>query len=544
MELDATRPIVQPKTVVYRCPCGNQLTVAIDTGGTCEKCQRQVSAKSLAFDQTSSTVAWEEQNFELAKTQPGLFAAGQPTGPGVVIEDEVAADDPAQLIGKRFGHFEIIAPIGRGGMGQVYRALDTSLQRYVAVKVLRSGIASSESQPASSSGEIDKLLQEAISQARVPHPNVVTIYYVGKDEGNPFLAMELVNGHTLNQRIAASDLTFKETAKIGLQLAEALRASFELDIIHGDIKPSNVLISRDGNAKLSDFGMARIASENKTVAAGGTPNYLAPELLRGATTSPQSDMYALGVTLFEMTFGDLPIKMRGNKVRGWIETHEKTNVEFPEPWPPDLPESWRTVLTKLLAKAPEDRFEDYDQLIGELERLQPNPNVTARFLPRLTAAAADWALVLLITVTFYTALRGPDPDLGWKLDFLTITSGSQWVIVFLTFLPIIGYTFAVYYFRQTLGRLLMHLKVVNQYGLRPSGRQMAIRSVLRMQFAWIVIFATLLFETPLRVVGLIAFIGGVMFFLVDLLYMLIASNGTSFHDWFARTRVVLDTDEQ
>lgn len=540
MEPDATRPITETRTVVYRCPCGNRLTLDLNQGGVCDQCQRSISPKSLAFDK-SSTVEWDELNFDLAVTQPGRFEFDE-ARPQVVLEDHDEGEDPELLIGKKFGHFEIIAPIGRGGMGQVYRALDTSLQRYVAVKVLRSGIASADENFASSDDEIDKLLQEAISQARVPHPNIVTIYYVGKDQGNPFLAMELVNGQTLNQRISDENLTFKETVHIGLMLARALRASFDLDIIHGDIKPSNVLIAKDGTAKLSDFGMARSASEKRGVAEGGTPNYLAPELLTGEATSVQSDMYALGVTLFEMTFRELPLVMKGNQVKAWIETHETKAVEFPKPWPPDIPELWRDVLSKLLAKRAEDRYDNYDQLLQDLERLQPQPNVTARFFPRLIAAGVDWVTVLLVTIGFQTALITIE---NVEASLLGIPMNQIWAISIglLTFLPIMGYSLVVYHWRHSIGRSLMHLRVANQYGLRPSGMQMAWRSVLRMQFPWIVILMTLLIGTPWAVVGYIGYITGGLFLLFDIIYMLISANGSSLHDWFAGTRVVLDTDE-
>lgn len=536
MDDNATRPIATTGTVVYRCPCGNRLTLAADKGGCCERCNRTVSPKSLAFDMTS-TLSSEEQNFDLATTQPGLGEEEDTTN---VASAEPSDEDADLLVGKTFGHFEIIAPLGRGGMGQVYRALDTSLQRFVAVKVLRSGIGNTDEQPASSHVEIDKLLQEAIAQARVPHPNVVTIYYVGKEDGNPFLAMELVNGDTLNQRIAAGDLAYQETASIGLQLASALRASFDLDIIHGDIKPSNVLIARDGTAKLSDFGMARSASENKSVAAGGTPNYLAPELLEGATMSRQSDMYALGVTLYEMTFGELPIKLYGSSVRKWIDTHETSQIEFPANWPADVPEAWRKVLLKLLAKNPDDRYDNYDELLHDFERMQTNSIVAARFFPRLIAAGVDWASVLLLTIGFQTAvliLAGQQSTVQGQL-------GSFWSVFIgaMTFLPIIVYTAVVYYWRQTIGRNLMHLRVVNPFGLRPLGRQMVIRSFLRMQFPWVVILVTLLVNTPLALVAYIGYILSLLFLLADIIYMLI-SNGRSFHDLFAKTRVVLDTDQ-
>ena len=537
MDQNATRPLAASKLVVYRCACGNRLTLDPAQGGTCEQCHRTVSARSLSLE-LSSTVPLEDENFELAQTQPGVVLGEEEVTQQVILEDDSSAD-ATQLIGRQFGHFEIISPLGRGGMGQVYRALDTSLQRYVAVKVLRSGIGSSSQRPDVPSVEVDKLLQEAVAQARVSHPNIVTIYYVGKEEGNPFLAMELVNGPTLNLRIAAGDLTFAETARVGLELASALQASFDLDMIHGDLKPSNVLMTADGTSKLSDFGMARKASDGGTVVAGGTPNYLAPELLVGKSTSPQSDMYALGVTLYEMTFGRLPITLRGQEVQRWIQMHEDAEIEFPTPWPPQVPESWRPILQRLLARRPEDRYPDYEELIEDLERLQPRSSVAARFVPRLIAAGIDWALVLLMTIGVQLLLVRMQPMINGR--------DAAWIgylMGVMTFLPMLSYLLIVYFWRQTIGRKLMHLRVVNQYSLRPTHRQMLLRSLMRMQFPWFVILQILLSEpTPQTLGGAVAYIISAVIMVLDLAYMLMASNGSSIHDRLVRTRVVLDTHD-
>ncbi len=307
------------RQILYRCTCGHQLKLDTSIGGFCPNCDQTVSPKMLKHDlamtmtinpgkmpagAVASSQA-DEKSFDRVLTGP-LGETRQDTGP---FSDE----DPKLLIGKSYGHFELVEPLGRGGMGQVYRGLDKSLQRYVAVKVLRSGIGSSN-MSSSSDREVDSLLQEAVAQARVTHPNIVTIYYVGKQEGDPFLAMELVNGNPLSKLISAGQLTFSHITPIALQVANALKFSYELDIIHGDIKPSNILVQANGMTKLSDFGMARRASDKSDGRLGGTPNYIAPELLTGAKPSIQSDMYALGVTLYEMTFGRLPVTLSGTTI--------------------------------------------------------------------------------------------------------------------------------------------------------------------------------------------------------------------------------------
>ena len=227
--------------------------------------------------------------------------------------------------GRTFGHFKIVDSLGQGGMGQVFRALDTSLKRYVAVKVLRSGLSASTN-ARSSDFEIEQLMQEAIAQARVIHPNITTIYYVGKEDETPFLAMELIYGQSIAEKIAEGPMVYSEIHSISSQLAGVLRFSHELDIIHGDIKPSNIMVQSNGIAKLSDFGLARRASKKQSSPFGGTPNYLAPELLEGESSSIQSDMYALGVTLFEMTFGRLPVSVSGASMKEWIASHEQLSL--------------------------------------------------------------------------------------------------------------------------------------------------------------------------------------------------------------------------
>jgi serine/threonine protein kinase len=525
--------------VIYRCPCGAELKLNTTSGGVCDHCSRRISPKALKHSNTN-TVAWNENLFLLSQTKDN--SKQDTVGQKVLLVDSDDLDANT-LVGKRFGHFEIVAPLGHGGMGQVYRALDTSLQRYVAVKILRSGIGSKESRTSSSEQEIDKLLQEAVSQARVSHPNIVTIYYVGKQDGDPFLAMELMDGENLKQRISEGELPFNETARIGLQLAHALQASFQLDIIHGDIKPPNVLMSNEGTVKLSDFGMARKASTNPVAATGGTPNYIAPELLLGKPVSIQSDMYALGVTLYEMTFGVVPVEMKGPVVGDWIELHESLDVQFPSPWPAQVPESWKDLLARLLAKNPENRYDSYEELIVDLTRLQASSTVAARFLPRLIAASMDWATVLLVTIGFQTLLV-----LGSsRLPVLTNLATRTVLLAVLTFLPIILYTLAIYFWRQSLGRNLMHLRVVNQYGLKPKRLEIAVRSLLRMQFPWFVIFFMTMVDNRdfgnVLVAVVIVYVLSGLCFLVDIGWMLLSSGGRSLHDFISGTRVVLDTGE-
>ena len=215
-----------------KCPCAHG-------GWQVAQCQRVISPDKLRQDASLALTLQRTESIQV--TVVGTTAQG----------DEGEAT--IQVLGRRFGHFELIEPLGQGGMGQVFRALDHSLQRFVAVKILRRGKNQNDER------QIELLLQEAIAQARVNHPNVATIYYVGREGGDPFLAMEFLDGGTLAEKIKAGPLSYPEIASIAVQIVNALRVSHRYDIIHGDIKPTNLLIKGTGEVKLSDFGMARSA---------------------------------------------------------------------------------------------------------------------------------------------------------------------------------------------------------------------------------------------------------------------------------------------
>jgi serine/threonine protein kinase len=376
------------------------------SGGTCPACGRKYAATVLGD----------------AATQ--IVSPGALCGEGSPAPELAAQAPPDPHRGEVLGHFRILAEIGHGGMGTVYRALDESLQRYVALKVVRAVDAT-----AADSRHIQRLLQEAIAQARVNHPNIVHIYYVGRDGNTPFFAMELVNGPTLARRLADAPLPFAEVVDMAGQLAEALRHAADYDVVHGDIKPGNVLLAGPHTVKLSDFGLARRLSEMTDPAAGivGTPNYLAPEAVQGAPPDVRSDLYSLGVTLFEMTFGRLPYSFTGSGLRERFRAHQEAAIEFPDPWPKTLPEGWRAVLARLLAKDPEARYQDYAELLEDLRRLRPVVRPAAGRVPRGLAWLVDLALANTAQQVFrgsltLAALSFPGTRPGLQL-FVALLSG-------------------------------------------------------------------------------------------------------------------------
>lgn len=514
--------------VAYRCSCGVEFSVSMENGGVCPKCTRKVSAQALQNDHLSVTTTLSSlQGDRLGQTRP---------------DHESRTAKSKDMVGRSLGHFELLEPLGQGGQGYVYRGLDKSLQRYVAVKVLQQSATERVV-----TDDVDRLLQEAVSQARVTHPNIVTIYYVGKESGEPFLAMELVAGRAASELIENGPIDFRRTVRTASQLTKALQFSYDLDIIHGDIKPSNVMIQEDGTVKLSDFGMARRVSEREASAIGGTPNYLAPEILAGQAPSMQSDMYAMGVMLYEMTFGRLPVLLSGRSVDDWLTTHRQTEIEFPSPWPDNVPERWQEVLARLLAKSPQDRYENYTDLKRDLDLVSPTKSLIARRAPRLIAAAIDILSVILFMLPLQLLISGEIGGVSVRLgEYLESRPVMAFLLYVLDVVPIVVYTMTIFFWRHSIGRALMQIRVVNRYGLKPYRARMVSRSILRMSFVWMLIasFWTRGLSNKFGVaVVMIPALAFGAFSIINLIYLMFSRYSETLHDRLYKTSVVIDTDE-
>jgi eukaryotic-like serine/threonine-protein kinase len=299
-----------------------------------------------------------------------------------------------------YGRYQIVGELGKGSMGVVYKAHDPQIDRSLALKVLRPDRITSEE-------FVRRFLKEAQAIGRLSHANIVTLYDVGQDHGTIFIAMELLTGKTLKDAMAERQLTAQEIIHIGVQVAEALDYAHQKGIVHRDIKPSNIILTSDGPAKLTDFGIARIedpAAHQQTQAGEilGTPVYMSPEQVMGQPVDGRSDLYSLGVILYEMAMGRKPFS--GESIAAVFSSIVQETP--PEPIIPDSPIAPRlsALIMKAISKRPEDRFstgrEMAQPLKACLERrksdVQRQERETPKPKPRHNVLYAAIALIVIV----------------------------------------------------------------------------------------------------------------------------------------------------
>lgn len=257
--------------------------------------------------------------------------------------------------------YEIIDKVGSGGMSDVYKALDHKLNRYVAVKVLKDEFSEDKS-------FVSKFKVEAQSAAGLAHPNIVNVYDVGEENGIYFIVMELVEGITLKKYIEKKGkLPVKEAVSIAIQIAQGIEAAHNNHIIHRDIKPQNVIISREGKVKVTDFGIARAASSNTINSnAMGSVHYISPEQARGGYIDEKSDIYSLGISLYEMLTGKVPFE--GDSTVTIALQHINEELPSPKHEVPDLPISVEKIIEKCTQKKAERRYLKVSALIADLKK--------------------------------------------------------------------------------------------------------------------------------------------------------------------------------
>jgi len=253
----------------------------------------------------------------------------------------------------RYGRYEIIQELGKGGMGVVYQAHDPQIDRPVALKVLREDRVVSED-------FVSRFFKEAKFIGRLSHPNIVTVYDVGRDHGTIYIAMEYLQGQPFNEVIRSGRLSVEKIIDIALQVANALGYAHEKGIVHRDIKPSNIILTDEGNVKLTDFGIARAEDSNaaQQTQAGvilGTPFYMSPEQVMGKRVDGRSDLFSLGVILYELIVGRKPFE--GDHFTAIFRAITDDIPVAPLKIDASIPQSLSDLIMKALSKNPNERFQ-------------------------------------------------------------------------------------------------------------------------------------------------------------------------------------------
>ncbi|MDY4693309.1 MAG: Stk1 family PASTA domain-containing Ser/Thr kinase [Blautia sp.] len=262
--------------------------------------------------------------------------------------------------------YEILEKIGTGGMADVYKAKDHKLNRFVAVKVLKSEFREDTT-------FIKKFRSEAQAAAVLTHPNIVNVFDVGDDEGVYYIVMELIEGITLKEYISKKGkLSIKEATSIAIQVSMGLEAAHSHGIVHRDVKPQNIIISMDGKVKVTDFGIARAASSN-TISSNvmGSVHYSSPEQVRGGYSDEKSDIYSLGITLYEMVTGRVPFD--GDTTVAIAIKHLQEEMVPPSVYTPELPHSLEQIILKCTQKSVDRRYQNMEDVIADLKHSLIDP---------------------------------------------------------------------------------------------------------------------------------------------------------------------------
>jgi eukaryotic-like serine/threonine-protein kinase len=309
--------------------------------------------------------------------------------PAAEVAAEVLADDHAEsMMGRTFGHYKILSQLGAGGMGEVYLAHDTRLGRKVALKLLPTHFSEDNER-------LGRFEQEAFAASALNHPNILTIYEVGQIDSAHYIATEFIEGVTLRERMRNGAMKLDDTLDVAVQVANALVAAHEAGIVHRDIKPENIMLRRDGYVKVLDFGLAKmtepVASAPEAVdpeavtrmrvktspgMVMGTSHYMSPEQARGLETDERTDIWSLGVVLYEMVSGCSPFE--GDTPSDCIASILKTELPPLRSYEPTVPTKLERVVRKALRKKREERYQTAKELLLELKGLKQEQEFAAR----------------------------------------------------------------------------------------------------------------------------------------------------------------------
>ena len=349
--------------------------------------------------------------------------------PAYEAAPDLLGGDPEELLGQHLGPYRIDAVLGIGGMGVVYLACDERLGRKVGLKLVPPSLVADAAQ-------LERLKREARTASSLNHPNIVTIHEIGEVDGAHYIATEYIEGITLRERIAQAPLSPNEALDIAIQLASALSVAHRAGIVHRDIKPENIMLRSDGYVKILDFGIAKFtahdvglpvtaASANVTMPGIilGTTRYMSPEQSRGQTLDAGTDIWSLGVVLYEMLTAHPPFD-------GATTTDVMAAVLLSEPAPVEqgaaiVPMALRRVVEKALRKNPAERFQTADEMLAELHAVKEQPARTRK--PHAIALAA--AVTLLASALMYVALSRHDSAVAQHANGVSRLNGPTGLAV-------------------------------------------------------------------------------------------------------------------
>ncbi|MDP3025175.1 MAG: serine/threonine-protein kinase [candidate division Zixibacteria bacterium] len=311
------------------------------------------------------------------------------------------------MIGKTILHYKILEKLGEGGMGVVYKAQDTRLQRMVALKFLPPHVAENPEEKA-------RFIQEAQAASALSHPNVTTIYGIEESPEGLFISMEYVQGQTLKKIAEKESPSIKRILDIAIQVSEGLNAAHRKGIVHRDIKSDNIMVTQDGQVKIMDFGLARLEGVDHLTETGstlGTAAYMSPEQAQGEEVDQRSDIFSFGVVLYELLTGRLPF--RGEHIPAIIYSILNENPEPVARYKVNVPEGLQRIVDKALAKDREERYQHIDDLLADLRHEKKSldyakttqipaqvvvPKHKSRILPFIIPASVVFVLALLFLV--------------------------------------------------------------------------------------------------------------------------------------------------